>query len=249
MISFKTHIFAIKLIQVNISFRWKQVGKVTDLNCFPLKSCGPVRRQSFDCHCLGLKYENLFDRCFVITHRNKQITAVAYPKLVLIQPKVVKNVLILSAPNQSDLMLNLDHLKDQRATEIVDLTYTIISGVDAGNEAADWLSEYIFGKSDIVRLIYYPHLHPSRGRKPSDIKKYKAFKYDDVGIYHDDTSYTLMNQASIDELNSILKTPVKPLQYRANLIVTGTEAYEEDSWQWIRVGDTVIFRVLKLCQR
>ena len=220
-----------------------------DLNCFPLKSCAPIKRQSFDCHCLGFQCENLFDRCLVITHRNKQITAISYPKLVLIKPNVVGSDLILSAPNHSDFILNLDNLKNQRATEMVDLSYSKVSGVDAGNDVADWLSQFIFGKSGIVRLVYYPHLYPSRGRSKSDIKKCKAFRYDDVGIYHNVSSYALINKASIDEINSKLKTPAKSLQYRANLVVSGTEAYEEDHWQWIRVGDTVIFRVLKLCER
>lgn len=222
---------------------------MSDLNCFPLKSCAPIKRQSFNCHYLGLQYEQLFDRCFVITHLNQPVTARCCPKLLRIQSKLVKNVLILSAPNEPDFILSLDHLKEQNSCEIVDLTYSVVSGVDAGDEVADWLSKYIFGKRDIVRLIYYPHLHPSRGRKKEDIKKYKAFNYDDVGIYHDGTSYTLMNEASIDELNSRLKNPVKPLQFRANLIVTGPDAYEEDRWKWIRVGDTVVFRVIKLCQR
>ena len=59
----------------------------------------------------------------------------------------------------------------------------------------------------------------------------------------------LINQASIDELNSHLDHVVKPLQFRPNLVVKGPGAYDEDNWKWVKVGDNVVYRVLKPCTR
>lgn len=64
-----------KQLYFNIPYRWKKVGKITDLNCFLVKSCAPIKQKSFDCHILGLEYEGLFDRCFIISRTNKQATA------------------------------------------------------------------------------------------------------------------------------------------------------------------------------
>lgn len=89
------------------------MGQVIDLNCFPIKSCAPVKRQSFDCHILGFEYEGLFDRGFVIAQNNKQLTARAHPKMVLIQVQVVDNELILSAPGMSDFVLDLNDLRNR----------------------------------------------------------------------------------------------------------------------------------------
>lgn len=91
--------------------RWKKIGEVVDLNCFLIKSCGPVKSKSFDCDVLGLKSEGYFDRCFVISQKNKQLTARTYPKMVLIQPEIVGNELILRAPDKEDFVLNLDDLE------------------------------------------------------------------------------------------------------------------------------------------
>lgn len=176
------------------------------------------------------------------------MTARTYPKMVLIQPKVVGNELILSAPGMPEFTLNLDEVKQKIDTKNIELFYSSMPGVDVGDEAADWLSEYIVGKPNVLRLMYYPHLYPTKNRRDRDLKRHKALKKDDVGAYQDETSYMLINQASIDELNTHIDFVVKPLQFRPSIVVTGPGAYEEDNWKWVKIGDT-IFRGVKPCQR
>lgn len=219
-----------------------------DLNCFPVKSCAPVKQRSFYCHNLGVEYENLFDRCFVVSQNKKQLTARSNPKMVLIQPKVVGDELILSAPDTADFVLNLNELKNQSINAKVECWYAKVVGIDAGDEVAEWLSEFIVGRKEAVRLVFYPHVYPTKGVSQKD-RKYKAYKNEDAGSYHDKTSYMLINQGSIDELNTHLDHIVKPLQFRPNLVVKGPAAYDEDNWKWVRIGENVIFRVLKLCTR
>lgn len=59
----------------------------------------------------------------------------------------------------------------------------------------------------------------------------------------------LINQASMDEMNTHLDHVVKPLQFRPNIVVKGPEAYAEDNWKWIRFGENVVFRGVRPCQR
>lgn len=228
--------------------RWKKIGEVVDLNCFLIKSCGPVKSKSFDCDVLGLKSEGYFDRCFVISQKNKQLTARTYPKMVLIQPEIVGNELILRAPDKEDFVLNLDDFRKKPAKEKVQLHYSKIVGIDAGDEAAEWLSDYIVGKPGVLRLIYYPHSYSMKGKSQYD-KNNKSFRHEDGGAYHDDTSYMLINQASVDDINTHLDHIVKPLQFRPNMVIKGPNAYDEDNWKWVRIGDTVTFRSLKPCLR
>lgn len=225
------------------------MGQLIDLNCFPVKSCAPIKRSSFDCHKLGIGYENLFDRCFIVSQNKKQLTARAHPKMVLIQPKIVGNELILSAPDKEDFVLNLDELKKGSVNDNVECWYAKVDGIDAGDAVANWLSEFILGKTGALRLIFYPHLYATKGVSKDDKKKYKAYKNEDAGSYHDTTSYMLINQGSIDELNTHLDHVVKPLQFRPNLVVKGPGAYDEDNWKWVRIGENVIYRVLKPCTR
>lgn len=212
-----------------------------------MKSCAAVKRNSFDCQILGFEYESLFDRCLVVSQNNKQVTARTYPKMVLIQPTVVDNQLTLSAPEKSDITLDLNELRKKPANEKVQLWDSKVIGIDAGDEVANWLSEFIVNKPGVFRLIYYPYEYPTKPKLKCD----KQYKYNgkDVGIYHDATSYMLINQGSIDELNTHLDHMVKPLQFRPNVVVKGPGAYEEDNWQWVRFGENVVFRGVRPCTR
>lgn len=59
----------------------------------------------------------------------------------------------------------------------------------------------------------------------------------------------LMTESSLSELNKKLKNPVKSLQFRPNIVVSGTEPFIEDNWEWIKIGKNVIIRNVKPCPR
>lgn len=58
----------------------------------------------------------------------------------------------------------------------------------------------------------------------------------------------ILNLKSLEELNSRLSVPVSADRFRANILVSGTAAYEEDHWKRIRLGE-VIFSQPKKCSR
>jgi len=58
----------------------------------------------------------------------------------------------------------------------------------------------------------------------------------------------LESQASLDDLNSKLDVAVPMKRFRPNLVVNGCNAFDEDNWKRLRVGD-LIFRVVKPCSR
>jgi len=58
----------------------------------------------------------------------------------------------------------------------------------------------------------------------------------------------LISQASLDDLNARLSSPVPMNRFRPNLVVSGCEAFAEDSWRRIRVGE-IEFDVAKPCSR
>lgn len=41
---------------------WRKVGELSDLLCFPVKSCGVVRENELECNYLGLQKGTLRDR-------------------------------------------------------------------------------------------------------------------------------------------------------------------------------------------
>jgi uncharacterized protein YcbX len=57
-----------------------------------------------------------------------------------------------------------------------------------------------------------------------------------------------LGEASLEDLNSRLDTPLPMNRFRPNLVISGSEEYAEDRWKRLRIGDT-IFRATKPCAR
>lgn len=60
--------------------------------------------------------------------------------------------------------------------------------------------------------------------------------------------YLLLSQASLDRLNGQLGTPLPMDRFRPNLVIAGGEAFQEDGWREVRIGEA-LFRVVKPCAR
>ena len=59
----------------------------------------------------------------------------------------------------------------------------------------------------------------------------------------------LMTTRSIEVLNEKLEIPVPALQFRPNILVSTQEPFEEDNWEWIKIGENVVIRNFKPCTR
>lgn len=58
----------------------------------------------------------------------------------------------------------------------------------------------------------------------------------------------IISQASLDELNTRLETPVPMERFRPNFVIAGGAPFQEDDWKEITIGD-VGFSVVKPCFR
>ncbi|MFS2072116.1 MOSC domain-containing protein [Pseudomonas sp. CT11-2] len=109
---------------------------------------------------------------------------------------------------------------------------------DAGIAAAAWVSEFI-GKP--TRLVHVP-LDRARTTQAG------YGKDDDQVAFADGFPLLLIGQASLEDLSQRVGRPLEMLRFRPNLVIEGSEAFAEDGWKRIRIGD-VEFRVVKSCSR
>lgn len=110
--------------------------------------------------------------------------------------------------------------------------------LDCGDEAANWFSDFL---GTPARLVYFPE---NEFRQCDPVYAQPG----DQTAFSDGFPYLLISQASLDDLNGRLDTPVEMKRFRPNLVVTGNQAFDEDSWKRIRIGD-VTFRLVKPCSR
>jgi hypothetical protein len=109
-------------------------------------------------------------------------------------------------------------------------------------EADAWLSDYL---SMDCRLVYMPddsrrHSNPAHGGEGRLVG------------FADGYAYLLANEASLADLNARLEAKshaALPMnRFRPNLVVSGAEAFAEDGWKRIRIGDA-LFAAAKPCGR
>lgn len=98
-----------------------------------------------------------------------------------------------------------------------------VTARDAGDSAADWLSEQLQTRIRLVAMgdeFQRPLEAPRRDRQ--------------VG-FADAAPLLLIGQASLDDLNGRLESPVSMLRFRPNLAIDGAPPFAEDGWKRLRI--------------
>ncbi len=144
--------------------------------------------------------------------------------------------LTLSSPGYPSLDVALpDSASELRGVTLWNDTLRV---PDAGTAAAAWVSEFI-GKP--TRLVQMP-LERARTTQAG------YGRDDDQVAFADGYPLLLIGQGSLDDLSREIGRPMEMLRFRPNLVIEGGEAFAEDGWKRLRIGD-VEFRVVKPCSR
>ncbi|KAJ9591663.1 hypothetical protein L9F63_001808 [Diploptera punctata] len=251
-----------------IPTKWRKVGEVREMIIYPLKSGTGVNLQEAVCTDLGLQSigqdtTQLLDRTFLVfgSEDRTYMTAARFPKMVLITitPETDGNVLF-KAPGMPTLRYKIpDSTKDELSASTCIVWWSEkVQTIDCGEGAATWFSQYILGKDKGARLGYYLQENSSFRRDISKVRlsafqqHYKKLRDRDVGAYSYLTGFMLLTDSSIADLESRLPQRLRNLshrRFRGNFIVKDTIPYEEDTWDWVRVGEEAIFRTVKPCTR
>lgn len=174
----------------------------------------------------------LHDREWLLVDKAGQfITARDYPQLVNVRCTLVPGAIVFNAPDQPVIAALATQFDTPNAATVWKDHFTAYHG---SAMADDWFSRYL---GIPCRLLWL-------GRRPQRLQKTS----DQALSFADAYPYLLVNQSSLDELNSQLSQPVTLRHFRPNLVIDGAQAYEEDDWKVIRIG-SVIFDVTKPCTR
>ncbi|XP_027420285.1 mitochondrial amidoxime-reducing component 1 isoform X2 [Bos indicus x Bos taurus] len=222
--------------------RLQQVGTVSELWIYPIKSCKGVSVDAAECTALGLRSGHLRDRFWlVINKEGNMVTARQEPRLVLISLTCEGDTLTLSAAYTKDLQLpiktpttNVVHRCRVHGLEI--------EGRDCGEAAAQWITNFL--KTQPYRLVHFePHMQRRNSHQVED-----AFSPTDQIPYSDASPFLILSEASLADLNSRLEKKVKIANFRPNIVISGCGVYAEDSWNELLIGDVELKRVMA-CSR
>jgi len=205
---------------------------LTGLHIYPVKSCAGIDLQTSDLDGMGLRYDR---RWMIVDNAGKMLTQRTHPQLALIETGIREGQLTLSSFGMDAFAVpHCDaHTPRMKATVWNDT-------VNAWHiQAADqWLEQAVGETCHLVQI-------PDDEVRTCDQTYAKP---DDHTGFTDGFPLLLISQASLDDLNNRLDQPVEMRRFRPNLVVDGCDAYAEDGWSEIRIGD-IVMRVVKPCSR
>ncbi|KAL8561122.1 hypothetical protein ACOMHN_033705 [Nucella lapillus] len=236
------------LTRKNRRQRMVKVGTVTQLNCYPVKSCRGISTAEGTCTRLGLKLGKATDRHWMVARSNGDfVTQRQFAKMALVETEMKGQHLVITGPGMPSLTLPLCPLTDRANVIKCRVWEERFEGMDCGDDAAYWFSTFL--KIQGVRLLFsardIAHQHLTRTHKPWGNPSLPG----DQAAFSDWSAYLLTTEQSLAAVNEELAEKVTMERFRPNIVISGSPAFHEDNWSELQIGESATFRMLDPCTR
>jgi uncharacterized protein YcbX len=207
--------------------------RITSLHVYPVKSCRGIDVRDAKVTATGLEWDR---RWMIVDSKDRFVTQRTHPRLTAITTSIFGGQLRLVTDGQPQLAVDLHHDGPRRKVQVWKDSCV---GVDAGQEASDWLLALLGEPLRLVRIdesvprlanpeYVGPDLHPI--------------------TFTDGYPLLLISRASLEELNRKLPSPLPMNRFRPSIVIEGVPAHGEDAMTTFRFGRIAI-RGVKLCTR
>ena len=210
------------------------VRKLSEIWIYPIKSLGGVQLEKARIFEKGLEYDR---RWMLVDHSNQFITQREYSQLALFKVELADGKITVTHKKNASSLTFSGHVPkgEIQSAQVWDDEVNVI---EADQEASAWFSDEL---QMPCKLVHFPE-QQNRLIDP----EYARLK-EQVSLA-DGYPLLIIGQASLEDLNKRLPSPVTMQRFRPNLVFTGGEPYEEDHWQDFLIGDNH-FRGIKNCSR
>lgn len=218
---------------------------ITELNLYPIKSCAGLSLNEATLTEAGLATQLVYDReWMVIDADGVALTQRTHPKMALIQPRIKGDHLEIRAPGMLALEVPLDLPAPDTTPRLnVNVWGNEILAFDLGELCATWFSKFLDAPLRFVRF----HADAIRFANTKWTGEIQA-----PTLFADGYPLLIISQASLDDLNRKMLAAGRealPMdRFRANIVISGCEAHEEDYAEELVSGDIRI-KPVKPCAR
>lgn len=216
--------------------------QISQLFVYPIKSCAGISVPSvqFD------KKGPLFDRRWMLVDSKTGVflSQREIPKMALISTHIENSVVWAGQSFCDDLeklvclpVINNDPESVQFNIKDVRVWDDNIQGYDCGDELADWFSQLLDCE---CRLIYQ-----------GDNDRFASEKYAKKGTavsFADGFPLLVIAHSSLEVLNNECNSVLSAANFRPNIVVKNTIAFEERVWKTLETGH-IGMKVVKPCER
>ncbi|OEK06535.1 MOSC domain-containing protein [Roseivirga misakiensis] len=210
--------------------------KISDLWIYPIKSLAGIQLTKATVERRGLQY----DRRWVLVDENGVfVNQRDYPEMNFLQPIINESSITIKYKQGEKESLTFSLSEPDTDPVKVTVWDDVCTGTPVDASADAWFSEFL-GKP--VRLLY---MHKD-GIRPAD-PRYAISDADEVS-YADGYPILMISEASLALLNSKTEENIPMNRFRANIIISGADAHQEDSLHKIEIDGVKLFGV-KPCAR
>ena len=210
---------------------------LTAINVYPVKGLKGISLDKARCTDRGIELDR---RWMIVDPTGMFMSQRSHPRMATVWTDLADGTLVLSAPDEDGVEVRVD--PPPSPTIKVQVWNSIVDAVPASREADLWLSSYL---GTPCRLVFMP----------DDSERYSNDKYAGEGKrvgFADGYAYLMIGESSLADLNARLAArnhPALPMnRFRPNLVISGSDAYAEDRFGDVRIGEAA-FRGVKPCGR
>ncbi len=220
---------------------YQVTATIARLFVYPVKSCSGVEVREALLTETGLE----FDRAWMVVDGNGEfVTQRELPRMALIRPQLKTYEMVLRAPGMLALHIALDAVEQPVKARVWD---DEVSAYDMGDVAAQWFSDFLGRK---LRLVRFDPEH----RRLSNLQWTAGVPA--LNQFSDGYPLLVTSEASVEELNRRLAAAghaaVGVERFRANLVLAGVEAHDEDRLDVLHIATgqgEVQLKPVKPCAR
>lgn len=209
---------------------------ISQLYIYPIKSLGGIAVKDAMVTERGLQN----DRRFMLVDENNQfLTQREHRTMALLKTGIENNELIVYQKDNPAEKLRLPLVPEPSAlTVMVKVWDDWCEGQYINEEADNWFSDQL---NFSCRLVYMPE---STKRKVEAAYAMNG----DITSFSDGYPVLLISQSSLDDLNSRMEEALPVNRFRPNIVITGTQPFEEDTMEEFSINE-INFYGVKLCAR
>lgn len=209
---------------------------LSEINIYPVKSLGGMSLDECAVEDKGLQ----FDRRWMLTNKDGEFfTQRELPLMATLNVALEDDSLKVTTKNGDSISIPFAENKAGKEQR-VSVWESKLKARVAEDSINEWFSDILQTDCQLVQI--------GENSKRIVSPFYAVRKYKDEVSFADGYPVLLIGEGSLEDLNSRLENPIPMNRFRPNLVVKNTEAFAEDKWKKIKIGETV-FHLVKPCAR
>lgn len=211
--------------------------KLTGIYIYPIKGLGGISLSKSFVTKRGLQFDR---RWQIVDTAGNFFTQRGQREMALLQVLDHGDSFLVKHKNRDIVPLIFPkEQKDFSSKMMVTIWKDTCEACIVGKEASDWFSKVLDTECHLVFMPESTHRQVNlQFGKPGDAVSFA-----------DGYPISIVGEASLEDLNGKLEDPLPMNRFRPNITYSGGKPFEEDDWQLIQIGQTVVFRGGKPSQR